>query len=77
MKSSYWFCEKVDFLEGADTSMAAYTCLKNVMVVYTSKVDGVTLILVRTTNGYEYLSGNIELSGKVCNIVNRREEVYR
>ena len=77
MKSSYWFCEKVDFLEGINASVATYACLKNETFVYNSIVDGVILILVKTTNGYECSSVCPEFSGKLCDIVKRREEMYR
>ena len=77
MKSSYWFCEKVDFPEDRDTSIAIYVCLKNVRCVYNSKVDGVVLILERTTNGYECLGRNKKFTGKLCDTVKRREEMYR
>ena len=77
MKSSYWFCEKVYFLEGINDSVATYACLKNETFVYNSIVDEVMLILVKTTNGYEVSSENLEFSGKVCDIVKRRKEVYR
>ena len=78
MKSNYWFCEKIDyFLEDVNVSIATYTCLKNETLVYNSIVDGVTLILVKTTNGYECSCRSSEFSGKLCDTVKRREEMYR
>lgn len=79
MKSNYLFCEKVDYIEGTGTHIATYICLKNVMFVLGVLEEDreSKLVITRTANGYEYLSWSHKFSGKLCNTVKRREEVYR